>query len=494
MSEYGKMLKQLIDFSSVKMYLVAETVGYDVSYISKWCNKGYLPSAKASPKINSTLARLLSEDILLHCGLEEFCTRFGVQVSEGELESTIRNMLQDAYEHSVKKDNADRTRKSENDDCYPAKSLVHNNEIRRFFRQEFSECLRSGVSTSEKPLEILCALDLCLFLGKIIPEITFPDDMEFHVKIAVNEKRLYEDHAFLLSRLYTFLSLNCKVSFELFSDEKLAGANVILIEDRLAAICSLDSDGRVMSIFSVSNPETVHHMYSKLTPLFNRSKVLLRASDPLDFHRKGYRTDFYSGDHFQILIACGFEFLLPRECWESVVETARKKYRNEHIALLVRRLQVTWEEIFEHGSIDFFVLKTALLRYIETGEIIFTDVVHRMTPHQRKVHVQNVLDVTKRNPNIVFYLIDDEKFQVKNPLAYMSVYNNRHKAFMKNPNRYHCENGAFFYSIRDKNMIDNMTDYFEVLRNSEYCTRFGYDELQAFYDKYQSMFNRMINL
>ena len=135
MSDYGKTLKQLIDFSSVKMYLVAETVGYDVSYISKWCNKGYLPSAKAAPKINGTLARLLSEDITAHCDLQDFNSRFGLQASEEDLESAIRVMLQQAYDSSSRKETTEKTSKAENEDFYPVRTLVHTNEIRRFFRQ-----------------------------------------------------------------------------------------------------------------------------------------------------------------------------------------------------------------------------------------------------------------------------------------------------------------------------------------------------------------------
>ena len=47
MAEYGKTLKQLIDFSSVKMYLVAEAVGYqDAKYFSRIFRKtvGIKPS------------------------------------------------------------------------------------------------------------------------------------------------------------------------------------------------------------------------------------------------------------------------------------------------------------------------------------------------------------------------------------------------------------------------------------------------------------------
>ena len=138
--------------------------------------------------------------------------------------------------------------------------------------------------------------------------------------------------------------------------------------------------------------------------------------------------------------------------------------------------------------------KTAVIRYIETGEVIFTDIVHRLTPLQRKKHIQNILEITKKNPKIVFYMIDDEKFPVKNKFAYMSIFSNRYKAFIKNPNRYHCNQGPFFYSIRSTAFISNMTGYFDQLKNSPACTRYGHKELNDFYHKYAALINRMIDL
>ncbi len=60
MSTYGTLLKTLINFSGSKLSTVAEEVGYDVSYISKWCNKAKLPAAKMAPNINRTLANHFS--------------------------------------------------------------------------------------------------------------------------------------------------------------------------------------------------------------------------------------------------------------------------------------------------------------------------------------------------------------------------------------------------------------------------------------------------
>ena len=43
-------------------------------------------------------------------------------------------------------------------------------------------------------------------------------------------------------------------------------------------------------------------------------------------------------------------------------------------------------------------------------------------------------------------------------------------------------------------MISKMTEFFDNLRKTPACSRYGYKELQAFYDNYASMINRMIDL
>ena len=78
MSIYGTLLKKLINFSGSKLSTVAEEVGYDVSYISKWCNKAKLPAAKMAPNINRTLANHFSREILKHDDLMAFSKMFAV--------------------------------------------------------------------------------------------------------------------------------------------------------------------------------------------------------------------------------------------------------------------------------------------------------------------------------------------------------------------------------------------------------------------------------
>ena len=132
------------------------------------------------------------------------------------------------------------------------------------------------------------------------------------------------------------------------------------------------------------------------------------------------------------MVAKGFEFLLPPEINPRLIQAARDQGFDESMAQLVAHLGITWEEIFEKGAIDFYLLKTNLIRYITDGTIYFADVVYHMSVEERKKHIQHVLDLVQKNPNIRFFIIDDECIPNSEHLFQMSVYNNKRKLFLKN--------------------------------------------------------------
>ena len=96
---------------------------------------------------------------------------------------------------------------------------------------------------------------------------------------------------------------------------------------------------------------------------------MIHSSDSEELFYNGYRTEFYAHNAFQIMVAKGFEFLLPPEINPRLIQAARDQGFDESMAQLVAHLGITWEEIFEKGAIDFYLLKTNLIRYITDGTI-----------------------------------------------------------------------------------------------------------------------------
>ena len=90
MSNYGELLKRLIKFTDMKMSAAADIAGYDISYISKWCNKDKLPAARVAGSVNRALAKAFSDEIISQGELDNFCLEFSVSVKAEQLETYIQ--------------------------------------------------------------------------------------------------------------------------------------------------------------------------------------------------------------------------------------------------------------------------------------------------------------------------------------------------------------------------------------------------------------------
>lgn len=488
MSTYGTLLKNLINFSGSKLSIVAEEVGYDVSYISKWCNKAKLPAAKMAPNINRTLAKHFSREILKHEDLFSFSKHFNVEADEENIDSVIYNLLKEAYKESSHEVAVEQ----QNETVNQPRVLSLASDVHTFFSQELHE----AIASYDEPLEILCTLDLCRFITDTVEDTaSFASAKhDINIKIGLNTNRFFSDPHTYLRQLYLFLSAHNHLSFEIYDDALMTSLNTIIIKDHMAILCALDQYSRIQTAVVVTDLEKVNQIYIRTLPSFKTTNLLIRAVDSDEFYQHGYRTDFYARDNYQIMLARGFEYLLPMECWKPIINAARERDGDEFMAQLVGQLQITWEEVFEKSTLDFYVLKSSLLKYMEDGEIIFADIVYNMTPDERKLHIQRVLEITKSNPNIRFHVIDEELLPNVQHLLTISVFNNRKKLFLKFPARYHKEIGPRFYMVLSDQFINATSDFMDELKSTAYCLSFDAEGLDKFYERYGSMICRMIDL
>lgn len=486
MREYGPLLKKLISFSGMKMSAVANLLSYDLSYISKWCNQSKLPAARIAPELNRTLSLEFSREIRARGDEERFRKYFSV--SGEELEDGIFRLLNEAYKESEGKGSGGYSAER----AAPARILTQASDIYAFFHTELIELVRG----MEEPAEILCTLDLGSFLDTAgsEPLMAHNSASDIRVKIGMDKNAFNSEKGRDLKALYSFLNLYHRVAFDIYDNSLMDNMNTIVVKGKLAILCALDQYNRITTAAVVQDMEKVNQIYLKLLPVFRSSPVLLHHAKAAEFNKGGYRTDFYARENYQILTVRGFEFLLPVECWGPIIQTAMEKQDGGFEARMVEKMQITWEEIFEKSSMDFFTTKSSLLKYLEDGEIVFLDVVYHMTVPERKLHIQKVLDITKKNPNIHFYVIDDDCLPEMQHLFGASVYSNRRKIFLKNLWSLKEERESQFYCVDSEQMISDTVRFLDKLRDSVYCYPFDAESLQRFVDRYGSIINRMLDL
>ena len=159
MSDYGEVLKKLIRFTDMKMSAAADIAGYDISYISKWCNKSKLPAARVAGNVNRNLAKAFAGEIKNNGDLDAFCAEFSVSVRDEQLETYIYTILKEAFKSSLSFN-----------DSQVRKNVIHHARVlsnRRDIVDYMTHELPAMMFTSPEPVEALCTFDIISMLKNI---------------------------------------------------------------------------------------------------------------------------------------------------------------------------------------------------------------------------------------------------------------------------------------------------------------------------------------
>ena len=223
MENYGAVLKKLIKFTNVKLSTVADLAGYDVSYISKWCNQSALPSARVSSTINKNLSSVFASEIIAQNELENFCNEFNVIVTDNQLADFINNYLKESFKNTISS-NGDKTQKNAE---LKSKILYNQSEILRFMEIEFPKIITDG----SEPTEILCTMDICAMFSSLhsLPE-EYQRNNPIRIRMGINlstyNKKKYFD-------LYCMLNKYYNISFDIYDNSTFGNSNLIVVKDKV---------------------------------------------------------------------------------------------------------------------------------------------------------------------------------------------------------------------------------------------------------------------
>ena len=484
MENYGATLKKLIKFTNVKLSTVADAAGYDVSYISKWCNQSKLPAARVAGSINKNLSQIFASEIISQGELENFCNEFNVIVTEEQLSAYLHTLLKDTFKNTLSLNDKD-VKKSEE---LRTKILYNPSEITRFMDSE----LPGLIASDSEPIEILCTMDISTMVNAqhLINE-DYTSNRKIRIRMGINPKTL-NGKKYL--QLYYLINKYHWVSFDIYDNTAFGERNLIVVKNKLALLLSLDNRGNPTIVTVIHDKDIVNTLFTQTMALFKIHHVLIMATTSEELNLNGYRSNFYAFDDYQIFLTRGFEYLLPPNIVEKIVAAAYEQGYDSSTEKILRTLFDRWDEISHNGKMDFFFTKSGLLKYIDDGEFYFTDIIYRMTIDERKEHINYVLNIAKVNPNINFYVIDDEDIPYPNNLFSFSIFNNHSKLFLKNNRRFTGGSGPQFYTVLNETMIAEIGKCYEEIKHMDFCMNFPCTALESFMSQYGAMVYRMLSL
>ncbi|HCT65215.1 MAG TPA: hypothetical protein DIC60_08150 [Lachnospiraceae bacterium] len=491
---YACALKGLISMTNMKMMYIAKAVDYDISYISKWCNNNKLPPKKNVSSINERLAVLFADEVIAQNIFSRLCRELSLfEVCDGQNEREIAKeeiykVLMAAFEISERSAPLKDGRKQESTNV-----LIGKNKILEYV----AETVRAIIEESDKDIEMICTMDINSILEVYGVEKLRPyklKNIRVFASLGLNMKSVAKESDEAITRMYNLLNIKLECEITLFDNFRLEKFNVLVIKDKIAFVFSVDNDGIMEIATQITDKEIVNKIYLQTDSKLRITDIIVKPEDSLSLEQGGYRTKFYTASDFDFFSAYGFEFLLPPDVVEQIAREAVVQSGDEKMASVVKRLQITWEERFVNGEINFILPKSTVLRYIEKGVMFYMDTHFVTTVEQRRCHVKQFVENMKNNRKIRFSVMDDDYFYYPEDFFQLSVYFNNCKLFLKK-NSFSVNNSSSkFYVLTNEKMIKYIRTYFQNMVEKPYCKTYTAEEIEEIVNKNEKMILRMLDL
>ena len=394
MWQYRQAFKTLIDLTNTKLSTIAFSLGYDISYISKWNSGRKLPSSKNIYTINRKLSSLFAKVIIEEDKLEDFFTAFKINNkdvlksdSRKGLEVLIYKLLNEAYMDSNQE--------------LPMETVSNTNFI--FKNSSIDKDLREALEKiigKKKKVDIWATFDINSHFAQVLMQIgkNLNKDVEFNLHLLCKKKNL--DKLDILKKITD----NSGINIELYEDPGI-GYDIILIRETAYLILRQEEDFSLLT--HGEELDTLFEISSYIMELFKGLNKVIALSQPEELAKSNYRKYFYSDSDFLFLSNYGFEFLLPNPIIDRIIKEIDndKDFKKAE----VQGIKLLWEELFADAEINFLATRTGLLKYFETGEIFYCSIRAKLSTEEIQAHLNNIIKIMKKNKNINFYIIKDNR-------------------------------------------------------------------------------------
>ncbi|WP_242845961.1 hypothetical protein [Clostridium novyi] len=216
--KYGSVLKKLLCFTDTKFMVLSKALGYDISYISKWCNNIKIPTTKNIEIINEKASVIFAEEIVKKDKINEFYETFNISEYMGVndlnatdvLEDQIYRLLDNAYK-ITESNSYEKLEKRERD----TKVIVGKNESTNFIK----DIIQKTIEESTEDIEFISTLDICKSTSNINLDIIEEfkcKDIRITAKVGFDMDEFERNPNFYLWRIYIILNKRWNVEFKFF--------------------------------------------------------------------------------------------------------------------------------------------------------------------------------------------------------------------------------------------------------------------------------------
>lgn len=440
--QFGSLLKAVLSLNDIKMYNLANALGYDKSYVSKWINSAKLPPAKELDSLSERIAWF----VVRECGADRkrmTAREFGFARADGEapedavFAAELSALLREAYWQSKYA--------AERGSLVPVSPAAPAGEP----SPSATECILFTQPITKSGL-----------FQPVMDDLRGLDTENGRLKLlAVIDPARFADHVDLYWRhICQLLRLGSNGDVELLEltrrpDPELPDRFVIAKDAFVRQSVPLPFSRQPVTL-RVTAPAAVEAYYDDARKFLQQQQFILESSN---VNGNLYYYKYAATDMKRYFLSSMFPMYMSEPLFEEILEkygsktqstsTARKRYLKE---FTTKKSVVIYD--------------TALLRYMSTGKLSAFDAYEgeTLTKSERKRHLQELINEMEDGVRLELKILSDKNPIINYDEVSVSFFMNDSSAYCSNIRR-KKDGVRYFVSSESRRHLATWLDHIHAL-------------------------------
>lgn len=477
-NQYGEFIRFLLNAANVKVSTLADRLGYDITYVSKWLTGSRLPSERAAERIHENMAGFFSERLSANPNQQLIANIVGYRYSGEMNQADLKEALDSALFQLLSLRYAESSGVAKK---VPRRSLEG---AFLFKKADIISLVKSAVlksaSGKAQKIEILSTTDLYRLFGDQLVSLLEQCGL-MNLSVSLNQvvdletfrgdRDNYFDHL-----IKTFSVVNAPLITLYRNNGAAAESGIIVIKGIVALQLALEGD-RIISCCYSYEDEVISALSDFCASLFRRLPRFLFPLDAQTLMKTSTWIDFYTQKDIQALIYGAPALFLPPEVIDELIETVpAQEERDCECRVHLKMLSRIWEQKTRYSGVHVILFKSCLLDYLQRGNLYLEQRKFTLTAAQRAAHVNHLGGILQANPDIRIRLIDDVASSVHRLRYGVSFFSSSSEAIFEKtvlaPTPQFC-----YHRLGHMEDIALFRQYFEQVVASRYVIDIGTEDL-----------------
>lgn len=419
-NKFSILLQSLMTEAELKNSVLAESLQYDVSYISKWSGGSFLPSEKNISRVSDAIASCVV-DFLPEEKRDVMFERYRSS-DLAELRNSICRALLDAYYESK---NRSYEEKQESAEVYvlgvPVRSLIEEIKISDMCGKKAEIAAVVDVFSLDHESRLLLA---GIEKGGFAIQDNFP---EIHFSVILNtyptpvheDKDYVYDSIFLIHMLTSF----SKIDFQLYNQFFAYGKYIYAEKDNYSVTGMLhEKENQCFAAVKSTDAAAVNGLYQKIKLMCSQETLIFRKSTVHAMIKNHEYIQSILAPEVCLLLGHMTELMVPPSLFDELAAGLPEAWNSDRDEL--KRTHDVSSNILEKSNISVMVYESALTNFVVSGELDFYNCRLYLPPGQRLACLEFISDILHRKGFEGVKLIDggfSTDFQyITNPCLFMS--------------------------------------------------------------------------